>query len=68
MQSEGSNSSVFVSGNVSDHTIDVGVSSEVDYSVSIVTLNSIARSPSTGPVLAARRECCDSTCDNACRV
>ena len=59
---------MLVSRNVSDHTIDIGVSSEVDYSVSIVSLNSIARSPSTDPVLAARGECCDSTCVNACRV
>ena len=56
LQSGGNSSSVLVSGGVSDHTIDSGVSSDADYSVSMVSLNSFARSPYTGPVLAARGE------------
>ena len=56
LQSGGNSSSVLVSGGVSDHMIDSGVSSDADYSVSMVSLNSFARSRYTGPVLAARGE------------
>ena len=56
LQSGGNSSSVLVSGGVSNHTIDSGVSNDVQYSVSIVSLNSIARSASISPVLAARGE------------